>query len=562
LCDEIYLLYRDSLKTSGEVILNVSSIEKTFKPNSDHKSAVSKYGMVASAFPDATKAGVEMLKKGGNAVDAACATALALGVCEPQASGIGGQSYAILNFKGKVFCVDGSSRAPSKANSNTMRKKHNRVLGYRASTVPSTLALIGFLNKRYGRLDWSTVVKPSIRIAKRGYKITKLQHDSQVNKLKDFLSIKSRSGAKYFLKDGEVPYNIGDRFIQDDLAHTLSHISKNGWNSFYRGIIANQIDKDMINNNGLLRAEDLSLIPEPIVRKPLHRNYRGVGVYVPPPPTAGATLLLVLMMMSHFPSKFLTGTNLESFHFMSEIYRKAFLHRTQRPFDPDTYHQTTDENHLSRKFAYSLAKSIRNTVDPTLPLKNPEQIEDTTHLSVMDDEGNAVGITQSIELVYGSKVAADGLGFLYNNYMAAYEYENVNHPYFIRPNTVPWTSVSPAILFNNNKLWMVVGSPGSERIFSTVGGFLSAVIDNDMDIRKAMLKPRFHCSIGGTISFEAERFDPKIINYLDSLTYKVQQKEPFAFYHGAIHAVMKCQSMGGFQGVAEARRDGTAEGVN
>ena len=542
--------------------MKINSIEETFKPTSDHKCAISKHGMVASAFPDATKAGVEMLKKGGNAIDAACATALALGVCEPQASGIGGQSYAIISLKGKIFCVDGSSRAPSQANSYRMRKKHHRVLGYRATTVPSTPALIGFLNQRYGRLDWSTIIKPAIRIAKRGYKITKLQHDSQVNKLNDFLKIKSCSGARYFLKDGETPYEIGDRFIQDDLAQTLSHMSANGWNSFYQGMISDQIDKDMKKNNGLLRAEDLALIPEPIVRKPLSRKYRGVKIYVPPPPTAGRTLLLVLMMMNHFSSKFLTGTNLESFHFMSEIYRKAFLHRIQRPFDPDTYHQTTDETHLSRNFAYSLAKSIRNSVDPSLPLKNPEQIEDTTHLSVMDDEGNAIGITQSIELVYGSKAAADGLGFLYNNYMSAFEYDNVNHPYFIRPNTVPWTSVSPAILFYHNKLWMVVGSPGSERIFSTVGGFLSAVIDNNMDIRKAMLKPRFHCSIGGTISLEAERFDKKIIDYLDNLSYKVQEREPFAFYHGAIHAIMKCQSMEGFQGVAEARRDGTAAGIS
>lgn len=519
--------------------------------------------MVASAFPDATKAGIEMLKKGGNAIDAACATALALGVCEPQASGIGGQSMAIIQYNGKSHAIDGSSRAPSLAHSSRFRKKRHRRLGYRATTIPSTLATIGFLHDRYGKLEWQKIVAPSIRIAKKGYKITKLQHDLQERELKNFLSIKSKSGAKYFLKDGVVPYDVGDTFIQPDLAYTLEVISEYGYSVFYHGSIAKAIAKDMEENRGLIREEDLSYMPEPIIRKPLSRKYRHVTVSTLPPPAAGRTLLLTLMMLNHLPSKFLRSSKPSSYHFVAETFRKAFLHRLQRPFNRHTYDQITDKFHLQRSFAKQMAESIHNSMDATLPMIDPEfGGEDTTHLSTMDAEGNAVGITQSVELAYGSKAAADGLGFLYNNYMSAFEFTNPNHPYYIRPNAIPWTSVSPALIFNDSKLWMVVGSPGSQRIFSTVTQFLSRIIDGNLPMSDAIIRPRFHCSIGGTVSIEDGGFRKEVVDFLKEMGYEISVKERYSFYHGAIHAAMKMQTKNGFQGVAEVRRDGTAEGLD
>ena len=158
---------------------NLEKIEKSFQITKDHKFSESKKGMVSSAFPEATKAGVEMLKKGGNAIDAACATALALGVCEPQASGIGGQSMGIVHFNGKTICIDGSTRSPSLAIPRKFKNQSERSLGYKATTVPSTVAVMGFLNEKYGNLDWAHILKPAIRIAKKGYRITQLQHDLQ-----------------------------------------------------------------------------------------------------------------------------------------------------------------------------------------------------------------------------------------------------------------------------------------------------------------------------------------------------------------------------------------------
>ena len=378
------------------------------------------------------------------------------------------------------------------------------------------------------------------------------------------MNVPSYSGARYFLKKSDEPYSVDDLFIQDDLANLLEYLADHGPHSFYRGKIAQQIDEDMKAHNGFLRADDLALIPWPIERKPLKRRYREVSVVTLPPPAAGRTLLLVLMMLENLPSRFLRSEKLENYHFIAETFRKAFRQRTQRPFDPNYYPQLSEKIMLRRDFSRKLALSIRDIIDPELPLIEPPAISDdgeTTHLSVMDAEGNAVGITQSIERVYGSKAAAEGLGFLYNNYMSAMDIENPGHPYYLRPNAIPWTTVAPVIVFYRNIPWLVAGSPGSERIYSTLSQFLIHVIDGNLDIGEAMMKPRLHCSIGGRVSLEAERFTLKLCEYLEKMGYKIDIREPFSFYLGAVHAVMKCQSQTGFQGVAEIRRDGTAEGI-
>ena len=541
--------------------MKIEKIEGSFQPTPDGKAAAADNGMVASAFPEATQAGVEMLQKGGNAIDAACAAALALGVCEPSASGIGGQSMVILHHHGRTITIDGSTRVPSLAHIDRF-KKGERFVGHRATTVPSTVAVMGYLNFRYGRLDWETLLEPAIRIAKDGYNITKLQHDLQDRELDTFLKVRGQAGARYFLKDGKTPYGEGELFRQPELARTLEHLAEHGAHAFYTGKIAKQIDEDMRAHDGFLRADDLALIPWPIERPPLKRRYRDVSVLTSPPPAAGRTLLLVLLMLSHLPSKFIRSGSKESYHFIAETFRKAFLQRRGRPFDPNTYPQTPDKKMLSQQFAKEQAKSIHEAIDPGLPLiEPPAEGGDTTHLSVMDNEGNAVGVTQSIELVYGSKAAAEGLGFLYNNYMNALETENPAHPYYLRPNAIPWTSVAPAIVFHRAQPWLTVGSPGSERIFSTVSQFLMHLVDGRASMLEAMLHPRFHCSIGGKISLEAFRFDPAIIQYLEDTGYKIDRREPYAFYLGAIHAVLKCQTQKGFQGVAEIRRDGTAGGL-
>ncbi len=541
---------------------DVENIEGSFESRRDKTASASKRGMVATAFSHATKAGVEMLRKGGNAVDAACASSLALAVCEPQASGIGGQTIALIHVGGKTIGIDGSSRVPSLAHSSAFAKRERRLVGYKAATVPSTVATIGYLNDHYGRLDWQEIIKPAIRIARRGYRITKLQHDSQAGALDQFFKVGSRSGARYFLKDGQVPYETGDLFVQEDLAETLSCLSRHGHHSFYHGAIASQIDKDMKAHKGYIRKEDLSLAPLPVERKPIHRAYRGTRVYSTPPPGAGDTMLLAVMMLGNIPRRHMRHKSPYTYHYISETLRKALLYRTQRPFDPRTYHQVKDRIHLHAGFARNLSRSIMDTVDPSLPPEDASSdLEDTTHLSAMDCEGNAVSMTQSIELVYGSKAAADGLGFLYNNYMSALEFENPNHPFYLRPNAVPWSSVCPSIVFYNGEPWVSVGSTGSARIFSVVSLFLSRLLDEENSIYDAMERPRMHCSLDGTVSMEGDSSWDGVAGHLERKGYKVRTLKRHSFYFGALHAVLRRHDGRGFQGVADVRRDGTAEGL-
>ncbi len=542
--------------------MKLEKIEGRFAPTADGKCAVSDKGMVSTAFPEATEAGVEMLRRGGNAIDAACAAAFALGVCEPQASGIGGQSIAILHFKGKTIAIDGSSRVPSLAHIDRMDKKTHRFQGYKATTVPSTPAVLGYLHFRYGKLNWSGILEPAIRIAREGYLITELQHNLQKKEQDKFLIADSLSGAKYFLKEGKEPYAVGDRFVQNDLSGLLEHIGRYGVKAFYTGQIAKQIDEDMRFNEGFLRAEDLALVPWPVERKPIRRSYRKVKIFTCPPPGAGRTLLLVMQMLKNLPSKFFRNPGPKKFHFLAEAIRKGLLNHKERPFDPNIYPQLPHDNKiLSLDFARNLSTSIRDGIDPTLPLTELYTLSnDTTHLSVMDSDDNAIGITQSIELVYGSKTAAKGLGFLYNNYMSSLDVKDPSHPYYLRPNAVPWSSVAPLIAFHKDKPWLVAGSPGSERIFSTLSQFLSHIIDSNLPISEAMIKPRLHCTTGGTLSLEEGRFDPDVVEYLTNVGYKMDPREPYSFYLGAVHAVLKAQTTGQFQGVAEIRRDGTAAG--
>jgi gamma-glutamyltranspeptidase/glutathione hydrolase len=503
-----------------------------------------------------------MLAQGGNAIDAACAVGFALGVCEPQASGLGGQSTGLVHFEGRTFAVDGSSRAPSLAHRSRLKKRNAMRVGYRATTVPSTPATYRWLHQQYGKLDWRTILEPAIRIAREGYHITQLQHDLQVRERKNFLGIPSHSGARCFLTEGGEAYAAGDLFKQPELATVLGLIASQGVETFYQGDIAGQIDADMRANDGLLRADDLAFIPWPIERPPLARRYRGYLVKTMPPPGAGRTLLLVLLMLNYLKSKFVGERSPERYHFLAETFRKAFLQRQDRPFDANTYPQVHDKRMLSKRFARELAASIAADMDVRLPLEDPrgEDVGETTHFSVMDRYGNVVTMTQSIELAYGSKAAAEGLGFLYNNYMLAFELDNPAHPYYLRPNAVPWSSAAPTIVLRRKEPWLATGSPGSERIFSAVTQFLVAVLDRSAPIGEAVAEPRIHCSIGGKLSYEDGRIPPEVVPYLEQLGYKLTPRESFAFYLGCVQTVLRKQTAPGFQGAADPRRDGTAGG--
>ena len=543
--------------------MNPRKVESTFRPAADGTAAEAARGMVASASSHATRAGVEILEAGGNAFDAACAVAFALSVCEPHMSGLGGQTLGLLHRGDRCVALDGSSRVPARALRERIDSKTQRD-GYRAATVPSTPAALAWINRHYGRLSWPEVIAPAVRIAREGYPITPLESELQERELGPFLESSSRSGARYFLRGGERPYAAGEVLQQPDLADTLEQLAKEGVESFYSGDIAQRIDADMRENDGFLRADDLALTPWPIERAPLRRRYRSTTVLTMPPPGSGRTLLLALMMLNHLDSSFLGGRSPESRHFVAETLRKALRQRHERPYDPDSYPQVENKRMLSRTFARELAASITEQIDPGLPVDPNAPVldgwDETTHLSAMDSEGNAASITQSIELAYGAKVAANRLGFLYNNYLMACDTKDPSHPYYLRPGGVPWSSAAPAIVVRRGRPWIAMGSPGSERISSALAQFLMHVVDDSASIQEAVDRPRVHCSLGGVVSLEAGRFPGEVVEHLAERGYRIESMPEYSSALGAIQAVLRCQTRRGFQGVADRRRGGAAAG--
>ena len=509
--------------------------------------AVSRKGMVATAHWEASSAGAEILGEGGNAVDAAVAAAFALGVCEPAASGLGGQTMMTL-FHGetrKTVALDGSSRAPSRAAPKTI-KKARRLRGHAATTVPSTPATLAYALDNWGTMPLARVLEPAIRLAEKGYAVSAFSRGLQV-KARD--ALRAGSAGSLFLAGGTEPYEAGDLFQQPVLASTLRRLAEAGIEDFYQGEIARAIHDDMVANDGLLRRDDLASIPWPIERRPVACRFEGYRVHTFPPPGAGRTLVEMLNILGQFPEKKRRLDTPRGAALLAEIIRRAFIDRNDRPFDPNFYPQVQGKHMLSSDYAKLVSRQVSKRV------KRPRG--ETTHLSVMDGEGSVVALTQSIERVYGSCEASPELGFLYNDYMMAFEYSDITHPYYMRPNGPPWASVAPTIVFRGRTPMIAIGSPGSERITPTILQVLLRLgYQSPLD---AVTAPRLHCSIDGKVSLEATRMRDDIPRYLEKRGFTLDVREPMSFYLGCVQLVLREGKK--LIGVADPRRDGSAEGA-
>jgi gamma-glutamyltranspeptidase/glutathione hydrolase len=506
-------------------------------------------GMVSTQHYHATEAGVEMLEAGGNAVDAAVAAAFALGVVEPAASGLGGQTMMLLHLEepGRKFCLDGATRAPHRTPPGELERAE-QLRGHRATTVPSTPAVLAHALRYYGTKSLAEVLAPSIRLAEAGYRISPLQHFLTRREIKH---LKAHSGGQFFLKGGTGTYRIGALFRQPVLGATLRRLADAGVEDFYQGEIAQHIHEDMVANDGLIRDDDLAQIPWPTERRPLATHFGPLRVFTFGPPGAGRTLIEAINLLSQFPESQRDPDSPVGALLLAHVIRKANLDRSDRPEDPALFSQELelgeDITHLD--YAKRVAKRIRSRI---------KSGGDTTHLSVMDGEGNSVALTQSIERVYGSFAASPKLGFLYNNYMSAFEYQDITHPYYLRPNAVPWASVSPTIVFRGQKLWMSIGSPGSERIVSAILQVLLR-LDRGATPFDAVEAPRLHCSINGKVSMEATRMRDDIPRLLRRRGFDIDVRDPYSFYLGCVQLVLR-DGGGELVGVADPRRDGSAQG--
>lgn len=508
--------------------------------------AASRYGVAATAHYRATEAAVEALEMGGTAVDAAVAAAWALGVCEPFASGLGGQTMMMIYESGtrRTIALDGSSRAPHRVIPGS-HLRDDLLRGHKASTVPSTPAVLEYARRRFGKLKRKQVMASAIRLAEEGFEVSPLQHALTKRERK---KLRAGSAGIFFLRDGKKLYPVGALFRQPVLAETLRRFVRGGVKSFYHGKIARAISADMERNGGFIRADDLAQVPRPIERRPISGRLGAWRVITFPPPGAGRTLIEMINILDRLPENLRDLDTPEGAATITAVIRQSNIDRKDRPFDPTYYPQVRRRKMVSAQYAATVADALI------------EQIEgrgETTHLSVMDRFGNAVALTQSIERVYGSCEASPELGFLYNNYMSAFEYEDMRHPYYLRPNAVPWASVAPSIVFRGRKPWIAIGSPGSERIASSIVQVLLR-LKNRAPL-EAVSAPRMHCSIDGKVSIEASRTRSDIIDRLREAGYDIDARDPYSFYLGCVQLVMRENSK--FIGVADPRRDGSARGA-
>ncbi|MDD5542265.1 MAG: gamma-glutamyltransferase [Acidobacteriia bacterium] len=545
------------------VPFRVSSFPQEGIPPAAEREAVSTDGMVVSSFPDATRAGARMLAAGGNAIDAAVATAFALGVCEPWASGLGGQSYLLVHLQnGRTVAIDGSSIAPEHFNLEELKQGRNRLVGYKSATVPSTLAALTFALQQYGTKSLADVLAPAIEIAEHGYRITPLQHSIWIENLEDLR--KSEGARKDFLKNGNDPWEAGDLFIQPELAYTLKRIAEKGPDVFYHGEMAEAIEADMIRHGGYIRKEDLAAI-HITEREPVRGRHRGYEIVSFPFPRSGETVLEMLNILEAFKPKFFKSESPDLVQATLEAMHIALVDSRANHPDANVPPAQRDRHLIDKRFARQRAKLIRfdHPLDEKLLTPEPGEPDDdsqTTHLSTADRWGNAVSLTQSICLYHGANVATPGLGFLYNDYMQTFDYRHPDNPYFIKPHGIFHSSKSPTMIFKNGQLFMVVGSPASPRIITAIVQTITNVLDRKMTLHDAVFAPRIHYS-GSVVSIEAlSPLNVEIIRTLKDRGYKVKEYKVPDKYFGGVQAILYNAKKKTFTGVADPRRDGIALG--
>jgi len=523
-------------------------------------------GMVASAHPLASQVGLEILKKGGNAVDAAVATAFALGVVEPNASGLGGGGF-ILFYQAKtkkLEAIDYREVAPMKAtpdmykmspDGKTILDKASTV-GHRSCAVPGTLAGLEMALHRWGTMKLKDVLAPAIKIAEEGYTVSPTLHGMMKNYYDKLIQFPQT--AKIFLKDG-LPYEAGDRLALPDLARTYRLIAEKGSEVFYKGEIAEAIAKEMKAGGGIMTKEDLAAY-RPTVREPVRGTYRGYEIFSMPSPSSGGThVIQMLNILEGYDMGKLGHNTPASIHIMTETMKRVFADRAKYSGDADTVRIPT-QGLLSKEYAAEVRKAIsEDQVGAKVPPGNPYSFQSggTTHSSYVDQDGNIVSLTQTINLFFASGVTIPGYGILMNDEMDDFV-PIPGNPNSIGPRKRPISSMSPSIVLKGGKPFLSLGSPGSTRIITALPQILMNIVDYGMDLQQAINAPRIHCG-GGAIELES-RIPQPVQEALKAKGHQVTVRGAMDLYFGGAQAVMMDPQTGQLYGAADPRRDGFAIG--
>ena len=473
-----------------------------------------RHGIVASTNEIASRVGVDILKRGGNAVDAAIAVAFALAVTHPAAGNLGGGGFMMIRLRnGRATAIDYREMAPAAAARNIYLDKNGKVIegeggsieGYRAAGVPGTVRGMELALKKYGsgKLTWTQLIEPARRLAANGftvnYELARSLHGSR-----DYLS-KYAETKRIYLNNGKF-YNEGEVFVQPELAATFLRLQKLGANEFYEGQTARLIVEDMQRHKGLITAEDMhGYVPKE--REPLRGNYRGYEIVsMPPPSSGGAVLLEMLNILEGYDFKKMDWASSDRYHLMTEAMRRAFADRAEYMGDSD-FVKVPIAGLIDKKYAAQL----RNTIDSERA-SSSEQVragkpvgyesDETTHFTVVDAEGNAVSNTYTLNNSYGSAVVAKGTGVIMNDEMDDFAAKPGTPNLYgliqgernsVAPHKRPLSAMTPTfVLRKDGSLWFTVGSPGGPTIINTVLDVITNVIDYGMNIQQAIDAPRIH----------------------------------------------------------------------
>jgi len=468
-----------------------------------------KHGMVVSSHYLASQAGVEIMKKGGNAIDAAIATGFALAVTHPWAGNIGGGGFMVVHTNdGRVTAFDFREKAPAAAHERMYLDANGQYVkdlnheGYLAVGVPGTVAGFFLAHEKLGGKPMADLVAPAIALAEKGFPLSWDLHDDFKNLAPEFK--KYPGSAKVFLKRDAGFYEPGEIWRQPDLAKTLRRIHKNGRDGFYKGETARLLAADMRKNGGLITEEDLADY-QAKERQPIHGTYRGFDIYsMCPPSSGGAALVEMLNILEGFNLREYGHGSAQHLHLMAEAMRRAFADRARYLGDPDFNPDMPISRLISKSYAEQVRRSISfNHVSPSDPVAMSEAYEstETTHYSVVDPAGNAVVVTYTLEDGYGSKIVAEGTGFLLNNEMGDFNPwpgrtdstgKIGTAPNLVKPGKRMLSSMTPTIVAQNGKPYLLVGSRGGRTIINTVLQVIVNTIDFDMDVAEAIAAPRIH----------------------------------------------------------------------
>src|ERR1035438_8942153 len=551
------------------------------------------HAIVTSVHELASRAGVEMLRSGGNAIDAAVATGFALAVVHPQAGNLGGGGFLLLrNATGETHFIDFREKAPAAATANMYLDAHGNVIpesskdssvvGYKSIGVPGSVAGLVYAEKQYGKLTIEKVMAPAIKFARDGFPLA--DDDTQALKDDNYLAQFPES-KRIFLRDGNY-YRPGELFKQPELAHTLERLAKDP-DEFYHGAMARELAAAIHKGGGLVTAADLAAY-EVKEREPIRGSYRGYDIISAPPPSSGGVALVeILNILEGYDLAKSGNRSAAAIHLEAEAFRRAFYDRADFMGDPDftkvpvaqlidkkyaaAWRDSIDPNHasvstdLKRPSIFSELERVAQS--RPAPIREPEN---TTHYSVVDAEGNAVSVTTTLNDAFGSRVTAEGLGFLLNDEMDDFAakqgvpniYGLIQGPAnAVGPGKRPLSAMTPTIVLRKDalkegKLFLVLGSPGGPTIITTLANILIGVVDFALDIEEAVNAPRFHHQWLPDQILVEDRLSPDTMNLLRSKGHKLNVEH----FWGDGECIMIDPKTGDSLGASDGRNNGKAVG--